>query len=151
MGSSHDGILPDDAGCAGEQIPSDSPARQTEGRPLLQEVCDDLTNKGVLGIPQDNDVIIQYCSPSFLVRKQKAKNKSKTDLTKSDVRLVVNFTKINDYLKNLPTTVVKPKDIFSQLGKWNYIVAMDLHSGFFQNHILGVVYSTKICTKSSSP
>ena len=106
-----------------------------ETKGLLQEVCDDLTNKGVLGIPQDNDVIIQYCSPSFLVRKQKAKNKSKTDLTKSDVRLVVNFTKINDYLKNLPTSVVKPKDIFSQLGKWNYIVAMDLHSGFFQNHM----------------
>ena len=102
---------------------------------LLQEVCDDLTNKGVLGIPQEYNVSVQYCSPSFLVRKQKAKNKSKQDLNKDDVRLVINFTKLNDYLKNLPTSVTKPKDIFSQLGKWNYIITMDLHSGFFQNHM----------------
>ena len=102
---------------------------------LLQEVCDDLTEKNVLGIPQEHDVIIQYCSPSFLVRKQKAKNKSKQDLTKDDVRLVVNFSKINDYLKNMPTSITKPKDIFSQLGQWNYIIVMDLCSGFFQNHI----------------
>lgn len=102
---------------------------------LLQEVCDDLTDKGVLGIPQEHDVVIQLCSPSFLVRKQKAKNKAKQDLTKNDVRLVVNFAKINDHLKNLPTPITKPKDVFSQLGKWNYIISTDLHSGFFQNHM----------------
>ena len=102
---------------------------------LLQEVCDDLTRKGVLGIPQENNIMIQYCSPSFLVRKQKAKNKPKSELTTNDVRLVVNFTNINDYLKNMPTSIVKPRDIFAQLGKWNYIIAMDLCSGFFQNHM----------------
>lgn len=102
---------------------------------LLQEVCDDLTRKGVLGIPQESNTIIQYCSPSFLVRKQKAKNKPKSELKTDDVRLVVNFSKINDYLKNMPTSVTKPRDIFAQLGKWNYIISMDLHSGFFQNHM----------------
>lgn len=106
-----------------------------ETKVLLQKVCDDLTEKGVLGIPQDHNVNIQYCSPSFLVRKPRAKNKSKNDLGPSDVRLVVNFAKINDYLKNLPTPITKPKDIFSTLGKWNYIIVMDLHSGFFQNHM----------------
>ena len=81
----------------------------------MQQVCDDLTNKGVLGIPQEHDILIQHCSPSFLVRKQKAKNKSNKDLLPTDVRLVVNFTKINDYLKNLPTPVTKPREIFTQL------------------------------------
>ena len=102
---------------------------------LLQKVCDDLTDKGVLGIPQENDIQIQYCSPSFLVRKQKAKNKPKAELDVTDVRLVVNFSKLNDHLKNMPTPVTKPKDIFSTLGKWNHIIVMDLHSGFFQNHM----------------
>ena len=106
-----------------------------ETKRLLQDVCDELTDKGVLGIPQEHDINIQYCSPSFLVRKQKAKNKSKQDLTMNDVRLVVNFSKMNNYLKNMPTTITKPKDIFSQLGKWNYIITMDLQSGFFQNHM----------------
>ena len=106
-----------------------------ETKKLLQEVCDDLTKKGVLGIPQDYNVNIQYCSPSFLVRKQKAKNKAKNEISTDDVRLVVNFSKLNGFLKNMPTIVTKPKDIFSQLGKWNFIITMDLHSGFFQNHM----------------
>lgn len=106
-----------------------------ETKKLLQEVCDDLTQKGVLAIPQDYNVNIQYCSPSFLVRKQKAKNKAKNELSVEDVRLVVNFSKLNGFLKNMPTIVTKPKDIFSQLGKWNFIITLDLQSGFFQNHM----------------
>ena len=106
-----------------------------ETKVLLQRVCDDLTDKGVMGIPQEYNVDIQYCSPSFLVRKQKAKNKPKSELTKDDVRLVINFSKLNEFLKNAPTPITKPKEIFSLLGKWNYIIVMDLHSGFFQNHI----------------
>lgn len=106
-----------------------------ETKVLLQKVCDDLTEKNVLGIPQDHDISIQYCSPCFLVRKSKAKNKPKDQLTKDDVRLVVNFGEINDHLKNLPTPITKPKQIFAQLGKWNYIITTDLYSGFFQNHV----------------
>ena len=102
---------------------------------LLQNVCDDLTEKGVFGIPQDYDIPIQYCSPAFLVRKQKAKNKAKQDLGIDDVRVVINFTQLNDYLKNIPTTITKPKDIFTTFRKWNYIITTDLHSGFFQNHV----------------
>ena len=106
-----------------------------ETKKLLQDVCNDLTQKGVLGVPQEYNINVQYCSPSFLVRKQKAKNKAKKDLTIDDVRLVVNFSKLNGFLKNIPTSVTKPKDVFSQLGKWNYIITLDLMSGFFQNHM----------------
>lgn len=102
---------------------------------LLQQVCDNFTDAGVLGIPQEHDIQIQHVSPAFLVRKQRAKNKPKDQLTVNDVRLVVNFGKINDYLKNIPIPVTKPKDIFTQLGKWKYIITMDLYQGFFQNHM----------------
>ena len=96
-------------------------------------MCDELQRQGVLGVPQDHNVIVQYCSPCFLVKKQKAKNTAKKDLTTKDVRLVVNFSNLNEYLKNIPTIVTKPKDIFSTLGKWKFVISMDLFSGFFQN------------------
>ena len=101
---------------------------------LLQQVCDEFTAQGVLGIPQDFDIQIQHVSPAFLVRKQRAKNKPKNELTTKDVRLVVNFGKLNDHLKNIPTSIIKPKDIFLHLGRWKYIIVMDLFQGFYQNH-----------------
>ena len=102
---------------------------------LLQEVCDDFTESQVLGIPQEQDVQVQHVSPCFLVRKQRAKNKPKDSLTKEDVRLVVNFGQLNDFLKNMPTPITKSKDIFTQLGKWKYLVSLDLYQGFYQNHM----------------
>ena len=102
---------------------------------LLQDVIDELTFQGVLGIPSEHDVVIQYAAPCFLVRKGRAKEKSKNELLTSDCRLVTNFSNLNTYLKNLPTPVTKPRDIFAQLGKWNYIINTDLFSGFFQNHM----------------
>ena len=102
---------------------------------LLQQVIDELTDQNVLGIPQEDNIIIQHASPSFLVRKQKAKNKKSTELTKNDVRLVVNFGKLNEYLKNTPSPITKPRDIFSRIGKWNYIISTDLTAGFYQNHM----------------
>ena len=106
----------------------------TDSKILLQKVCDDLENKGVLGVPS-GDVTIQHCSPAFLVKKQRAKGLAIKDLSIDQVRLVVNFSKINDFLKNIPAPVVKNKDIFTALGKWNYIISTDLYSGFFQNHL----------------
>ena len=106
-----------------------------ETKQLLQEVCDDFTKLQVLGVPQEDDVQIQHVSPCFLVRKQRAKNKPKSSLTKDDVRLVVNFGQLNDYLKNMPTPITKSKDIFTQLGKWKYLISLDLYQGFYQNHM----------------
>ena len=101
---------------------------------LLQQVCDQLTHAGVLGIPQSNNVKIQHVSPAFLVRKQRAKNKQKNELTTKDVRLVINFGVLNEHLKNFPTPITKTKDIFLHLGRWKHIIVMDLFQGFFQNH-----------------
>ena len=56
-------------------------------------------------------------------------------MTKNDVRMVVNTTNLSQHLKNLPTKVTKPQEIYSALSRWKYIVKTDLHQGFFQNHL----------------
>ena len=102
---------------------------------LLQEVCDELTDQGVLAIPQNDKVIVQYVSPCFLRKKQKAKDKPNSELTKQDVRLVVNTVGLSQYLKNIPTKITRPQEVYSSLSRWNFIIKTDLHQGFFQNHI----------------
>ena len=107
---------------------------------LLQEVCDDLTDQGVLAIPQNDKVIVQYVSPCFLRKKQKAKDIPNNELTKKDVRLVVNTVGLSQYLKNIPTKITRPQEVYSSLSRWNYIIKTDLHQGFFQNHIHPLAY-----------
>jgi len=102
---------------------------------LHQAVCDDLTNQQVLGIPQDHDITVQFVCPSFLRRKPKAKGKPNHLLTKDDVRLVVNFSPVNDHLKNIPSVKTTPNDILVSLGRWKCIIIFDLYQGFFQNHM----------------
>ena len=102
---------------------------------LLQEVCDQLTNSGVLGVPQEDNVTIQHVSPCFLRKKQKAKDKSPSQLTANDVRLVVNTTELSKYLKNIPTKVTKPNEVYAALSKWKFIIKSDLFQGFFQNKL----------------
>ena len=107
---------------------------------LLQEVCDELTDQGVLAIPQNDKVIVQYVSPCFLRKKQKAKDIPNNKLTKKDVRLVVNTVGLSQYLKNIPTKITRPQEVYSSLSRWNYIIKTDLHQGFFQNHIHPLAY-----------
>ena len=102
---------------------------------LHQQVCDELTQQQVLGIPQDFGINIQYVCPSFLRRKPKAKGKANHLLTTDDVRLVVNFSPVNDHLKNIPSTKTTTNDILVALGRWKVIIVFDLHQGFFQNHM----------------
>ena len=102
---------------------------------LHQQVCDELTQQQVLGIPQDFNINVQYVCPSFLRRKPKAKGKANHLLTKDDVRLVVNFSPINNHLKNISSTKTTTNDILVALGRWKVIIVFDLHQGFFQNHM----------------
>ena len=106
-----------------------------ELKQLHQAVCDDLTNQQVLGIPQEHNINVQFVCPSFLRRKPKAKGKPNHLLTKEDVRLVVNFSPVNEHLKNIPSVKTTPNDILVSLGRWKCIIVFDLHQGFFQNHM----------------
>jgi len=106
-----------------------------ELKQLHQAVCDELTNNQVLGIPQEHGVNVQFVCPSFLRRKPRAKGKPNHLLTTDDVRLVVNFSPVNDHLKNIPSVKTTPNDILIHLGRWKHIIIFDLHQGFFQNHM----------------
>ena len=66
---------------------------------LQQDLMDELTIQGVLLIPQEHNINIQSVCPSFLQRKQRAKDKSQHLLTKDDVRLLINFGPVNDKIK----------------------------------------------------
>ena len=65
-------------------------------RGLQQELMDNLTDQGVLLIPQDHNIQVQSVCPSFIQRKQRAKDKPESQLTKNDARLLINFGPIND-------------------------------------------------------
>jgi hypothetical protein len=124
---------------AGETRPTADQVRMVsyshDLKQLHQAVCDDLTNQQVLGIPQEHNVNVQFVCPSFLRRKPKAKGKPNHLLTKDDVRLVVNFSPVNEHLKNIPSVKTTPNDILVSLGRWKCIIVFDLHQGFFQNHM----------------
>ena len=102
---------------------------------LQQEVMDELTRQGVLLVPQQHDIIVQSVCPSFLQRKQRAKNKPKHLLTKDDVRLLINFGPVNEKIKPVPTHVTKTDDVLIMLGRWKHLVVFDLYNGYFQNHM----------------
>ena len=104
-----------------------------EMKALQQELMDDLTDQGVLLVPQDHDITVQTVCPSFIQRKQRAKDKAKNNLTKKDVRLLVNFGTINDLIKPVPIHVPKTEDVFIMLGRWKHIIQFDLLNGYFQN------------------
>ena len=104
-------------------------------RGLQQELMDQLTDQGVLLIPQDHNINVQSVCPSFIQRKQRAKDKSKNLLTKEDVRLLINFGPVNDKIKPLPIHVPKTDDILIMLGRWKHIIIFDLYNGYFQNHM----------------
>ena len=62
---------------------------------VMQEICDQLTDQGVLKIPQEHGITVQSVCPTFLKRKKKAEGKPKHLLTKNDCRLLVNFGPVN--------------------------------------------------------
>ena len=108
------------------------PSYNHDLKSLQQELMDELTDQGVLLVPQDHDITVQSVCPSFIQRKQRAKDKPKQALTKSDVRLLINFGPINDKIKPPPIHVPKTDDIMIQLGRWKHIIIFDLYNGYFQ-------------------
>ena len=102
---------------------------------LQQEVMDDLTREGVMQDPHDLGISVQSICPSFLNRKRKAKDKPKELLTKADVRLLINFSPVNDKIKDVPTTMTTVDEVFNVMGRFKHIIAFDMFNGFFQSHM----------------
>ena len=91
------------------------PSYNHELKSLQQELMDELTDQGVLLVPQDHNITVQAVCPSFIQRKQRAKDKPKQALTKSDVRLLINFGPINDKIKPPLDHVPKTDNIMIKL------------------------------------
>ena len=102
---------------------------------LLQEVMDHLTDQRVLADPQVLNIPVHSICPVFLRRKRKALDKPKHMLTKDDVRLLINFGPVNDKIKDVPTPMTTPDDVFNIMGRFKFIIVFDLFNGFFQNHM----------------
>ena len=109
-----------------------TPSYDHDLKVLQQELMDDLTSQNVLIIPQEHDIEVQAICPSFIQRKQRAKQKPKQDLTKEDVRLLINFGSINELIKPIPNHVPKIGDVLITLGRWRHIICLDLYNGYFQ-------------------
>ena len=102
---------------------------------LQQDLMDELTDQGVLLIPQDHNIQVQAVCPSFIQRKQRARNKAEHTLTKDDLRLLINFGPVNEKIKPVPIHCPKTDDILITLGRWKYLIIFDLFNGYFQNHM----------------
>ena len=124
---------------ASETRPQSSKVRMAnydhELKGLMQEVMDDLTADGVMKDPQQLGIPVQCICSAFLRRKKKASGKPKHLLTKHDVRLLVNFSPINELIKDVPTPMPTPEEVFITMGRYKFIIAFDLYNGFFQNHM----------------
>ena len=69
---------------------------------IMQDICDDLTQQGVLKIPQEHNICVQSVCPSFLKRKRRVADTPKNLVTKDDCRLLINYGPINQLIKNIP-------------------------------------------------
>ena len=56
-------------------------------------------------------------------------------LTKDDCRLLINYVPINNLIKNIPSAMTTPEDVFNQLSRWKHIIILDLYNAFYQNHM----------------
>ena len=99
---------------------------------LQQDLMNELTNQNVLLIPKEHNIKIQSVCPSFLQRKQRAKDKAQHLLTKDDVPLLINFGPVNDKIKPIPSHVTNTDDIIIALGRWKEIIIFDMYNGYFQ-------------------
>ena len=84
---------------------------------VMQEICDNLTDQGVLKVPQQHNIIVQSVCPSFLRRKRKAADIPTHLLTKNDVRLLISFAPVNDLIKNITSPMVTTDDLYRSLGR----------------------------------
>ena len=111
------------------------PSYEHDLKVLQQQLMDDLTDQGVLLIPQEHGITVQAVCASFVQRKQRAKDKAKVNLTKDDLRLLINFGPVNDKIKPVPIHVPKTEDVLIMMGRWKHIIIFDLYNAYYQNHM----------------
>ena len=89
---------------------------------MKQNIMDQLEADGILVRPEDVGVTLTHVHPSFLVPKMD------DGIATGEYRLVTNLQSLSPYIK--PTRISLPTidDAFRKLGKWKYIILLDLRS-----------------------
>ena len=87
---------------------------------LLQQKCDELLSEGVLCRPEDRNISVTHCHPSFLVKKPSGGH-----------RLVTDFGNFKDYIYVPPTVSTNVEDVLRKMGQFNYILKTDITKAYF--------------------
>lgn len=87
----------------------------------LQLKCDELLSQGVLCRPEDANILVTHCNPSFLVKKSSGGS-----------RLVTSFGPVAEYALVPPTITTDVEDVLRQVGQWRYLIKTDLKSAYYQ-------------------
>ena len=93
---------------------------------MKQDIMDQMEADGILVRPEDVGVTLTHVHPSFLVPKME------DGIPTGEYRLVTNLQSLSPYIK--PTRIPLPTidDAFRQLGKWKFIILLDLRSWHWQ-------------------
>ena len=93
---------------------------------IKQEIMDQMEADGLLARPEDVGVQVTHVHESYLVPKME------DGTVTGEYRLVTNLQSLSPYLK--PTRVPLPTidEAFRKLGKWKFIILMDLKSWHWQ-------------------
>ena len=93
---------------------------------MKQDIMDQMEADGILVRPEDVGVTLTHVHPSFLVPKMD------DGVPTGEYRLVTNLQSLSPYIK--PTRIPLPTidDAFRQLGKWKFIIHLDLRSWHWQ-------------------
>ena len=100
-------------------IPNYSPSMNA----IMAQKMDDLEAWGVLTIPEQMGINVEFVSPSLLVPKPE----------KGEYRLVTDFSALNIHLKRVPNTSATISQAKSRIAKARYVIHLDLSNFFYQN------------------
>lgn len=87
----------------------------------LQLKFDYLEGQEVFAKPEDLTIVVEYLSPSFLVKK-----------TSGGFRLVAAFNEIGRYCKLQPSLLPDVDGTLRLIAQWEFIIQTDLAQAFFQ-------------------
>lgn len=97
-------------------------------RHIQKEIIDEYIKSGIVVKSKSN-----YSSPALLVRKNSgSKSIKRQNLTKDDLRLCVDYSKVNKHILGSAWPLERTEDILVQLSKSRYYITMDLKSGYHQ-------------------
>ena len=99
---------------------------------ILQKKIDQLTQQGVLIIPQEANTQIKFVSNCFLQKKGRATHKDLDQCTMDELRFLVDFTRLNSFLCKTPAKAQSPQEIFQFIGDNPWIIIADMYNSYFQ-------------------